>query len=269
VVTYVEVDDGVRVHVQDLGDGPAVVLLSGFGLDHELWDRQVRVLTEHGYRVLCVSQRGHGLSDRPLHGYDIPRLATDLLTVLERTAATNTTVVGHSFGGQVAFHASAIAPQSISRLVLVGSNAVRASRSDEFPFGAPPEPILDALAADERDDRIAARYKTIASGFGRVPDGRVVEWLVRCSLRMPSWAAVACYQSLLLTDLIAEIPRVTQPVLQIIGSADPVHSAKGARWLQQQLSDATLVEIPDCGHYPMLEAADAFDGALVKFLAAE
>ena len=47
-----------------------------------------------------------------------------------------------------------------------------------------------------------------------------------------------------------------------------VHSAKGARWLQQQLHDATLVEIPDCGHYPMLEAPDAFESALLKFIAA-
>jgi non-heme chloroperoxidase len=267
-VTYVEVDDGVRVHVQDLGTGPAVVLVSGFGLDHELWDRQVSVLVEHGHRVVCVSQRGHGLSDRPLHGYDIDRLATDLVTTLERLGVHDATLVGHSFGGQVAFHTSATAPHVVSRLVLVGSNAVRASRSDGFPFGAPLEPILQALLADEHEDRIAARYKTILSGFGREPDQHVVDWLVRCSLRMPSWAAVACYRCMLTTDLLAEIPKVTQPVLQIIGAIDPVHSAKGARWLQQQLHDATLVEIPDCGHYPMLEAADAFDAALTKFLSA-
>ncbi len=83
---------------------------------------------------------------------------------------------------------------------------------------------------------------------------------------MPSWAAVACYRSMLTTDLLADIPRVTQPVLQIIGETDPVHSAKGARWLRRQLHNATLVEIPDCGHYPMLEAADAFDTALAQFL---
>lgn len=267
-MTYIEVDDGVRVHVQDLGTGPAVVLVSGFGLDHELWDRQVRVLSERGNRVVCVSQRGHGHSDRPLHGYDIERLTTDLVTALVQLDIGDATLVGHSFGGQVALHASATAPQVISRLVLVGSNAVRASRSEDFPFGAPPEPILAALVADEHEDRIAARYKTILTGFGSEPDHRVVDWLVGCSLRMPSWAAVACYRAMLTTDLMADIPRVTQPVLQIIGATDPVHSAKGARWLQRQLHDATLIELPDCGHYPMLEAADAFDAALRNFVAA-
>lgn len=191
-MTYIEADPGVRIHVQDLGVGPAVVLVSGFGLDHQLWDRQVRVFTELGHRVVCVSQRGHGLSDRPLHGYDIDRLAADLVATLVRLGIDDATVVGHSFGGQVAFRASALAPQLISRLVLVGSNAVRASRSDEFPFGAPPEPVLEALLADELEDRIAARYKTVGSAFKGEPDPRVVEWLVRCSLTMPSWAAVSC-----------------------------------------------------------------------------
>jgi pimeloyl-ACP methyl ester carboxylesterase len=73
---------------------------------------------------------------------------------------------------------------------------------------------------------------------------------------------------LLTTDLLADIPRVSQPVLQVIGTNDPVHSAKGARWLQQQLPNAALVEIPDCGHYPMLEAPDVFESALVEFVSA-
>lgn len=265
-MAFVDVGDGVRIHLQEHGNGPTAVLISGFGLDHELWDRQVRVLTERGVRVLCVDQRGHGFSDKPLHGYGVDRLAADLITVLSQVGVDGATVVGHSFAGQVAFRAAARAPELVARLVLVGSNAVRASRGNGFPFGAPPERMLEAMLADEHDNRLAARYRTIASGFGNEPDARLVDWLVRSSLRMPSWAAVACYRSLLTTDLLADIPRVTQPVLQVIGAIDPVHSAKGARWLQQQLHDATLVEIPDCGHYPMLEAADAFDAALLKFV---
>ena len=267
-MAFVEVDRGVRIHVQDLGDGPVVALVSGFGLDHELWDRQVRVLTERRIRVLCVDQRGHGLSDNPLHGYDIDHLAADLVTSLNRLEVRSVTVVGHSFGGQVAFRAAATAPELITRLVLVGSNAVRASRSEGFPFGRPPEPLLAGMLADEHANRVEARYRTIAAAFAHEPDPRTVDWLVRCSLRMPSWAAVACYRSLLTTDLLADLPRVLQPVLQIVGAADPVHSAKGARWLQQQLSNATLVELPDCGHYPMLEAPDAFEAELLKYLAA-
>ena len=145
-MAFVDVDDGVRIHVQDLGDGPAVALISGFGLDHELWDRQVRLLTERGFRVLCVDQRGHGFSDNPLHGYDIDRLAADLVTALNRLEIGSATVVGHSFGGQVAFRAAATAPELVTALVLVGSNGVRASRSESFPFGGPPGPLTEGKA---------------------------------------------------------------------------------------------------------------------------
>jgi pimeloyl-ACP methyl ester carboxylesterase len=260
----IEMEDGVSIDVQDLGTGPALALISGFGLDHQLWDRQVRVLTGAGFRVLCITQRGHGHSDHPLDGYGIDRLAADVVAVLERSAITSATLVGHSFGGQVAFHAAAAAPQLIAKLALVGSNAVRATRSDSFPFGGPPESTLATVLHNEIDDRFSARYHLIESTFAGEPDPRLVDWLARTWLKMPSWSAVACYRTMMTADLIAEIPAVRQPVLQINSTADPVHSAKGSRWLNARLRDATLVEL-DCGHFPMLELPNEFDEALLAF----
>jgi pimeloyl-ACP methyl ester carboxylesterase len=261
----IDVEDQVRVHVQDLGHGPAVVFISGFGLDHELWDRQVRVLTETGHRTICITQRGHGQSDHPLHGYDIDRLSADVLAVLQALGVDSTVMVGHSFGGQVAFHTTAIAPHLVSRLVLVGSNAVRASRSEEFPFGAPPDDVVAQMVHAEETDRIAARYQLIQTNFAVEPDPRVVNWLMGTWMRMPTWSAIACYNTLLRTDLVAEIANVHQPVLQINGSADRVHSTKGAHWLKSQLSDSRMVEL-DCGHFPMLESPDEFDEVLAAFV---
>ncbi|BBY80238.1 alpha/beta hydrolase [Mycolicibacterium pulveris] len=264
-MAMINVEDQVRVHVQDLGSGPAVVFISGFGLDHQLWDRQVRVLTDAGFRTICITQRGHGHSDHPLHGYDIDRLTADVLGVLKTLGVESTAIAGHSFGGQVAFHTAALAPQLVSRLVLVGSNAVRASRSAEFPFGAPPEDTVPQMVKAEETDRIAARYRLIQDNFATEPDPRVVDWLMSTWMRMPSWSAIACYHTLLRTDLIAEIPLVRQPVLQINGTADRVHSARGSHWLQSKLSDSTIVEL-DCGHFPMLESPDEFDKTLAAFL---
>jgi pimeloyl-ACP methyl ester carboxylesterase len=266
-MTYVEVDDGIRVFVQDSSTGGRpVVLVPGVGMDHRVWARQVEVLAE-GHRVLCVDQRGHGSSDKPLDGYDVERLAQDLMTVLRRLHVTDCTLVGWSFGGQVAFRAAAENPGRIAQLVLVGSNGVRASRSDGFPFGRPAEEGEQWMVSAERRDRVAARRATIAAGFHRPPEPSVLSELVQISLAMPSWAAVACYRSMLHTDLTGVIDKVTLPVLQIIGANDPAHSAKGARWLNEQLHDAELVELAECGHYPMLESPSAFDAALRRFVA--
>lgn len=265
---FVDVEAGVALHVQDLGGGgdrPDAVFVAGFGMDHRVWDRQVRVLADRGHRVVCVDQRGHGRSDHPLTGYDVPRLGADLERVLEALDVVDSTLVGWSFGGQTAFAVAASGSKRVARLALVGSNGVRASRSEAFPFGRPPGPSLEALLAAEHGDRIASRREAIRSGFAAPPAPDLLEHLLRISLEMPSWAASSCYRSMLEADLVDGIDRVTLPVLQVIGETDPVHSARGARWLAQRLPDSRLVELPGCGHYPMFEEPDAFDRALIAF----
>jgi len=264
-VKLTDVGGGVRLAVHELGAGPPVVLVAGFGMDSAVWDRQVRLLTP-AHRVVCVDQRGHGGSDAPLSGYDVDSLAVDLRAVLLDLGVTGATVVGWSFGGQVAFRLAVTAPELVARLVLVGSNAVRASRSAEFPFGPPAERAVAALVAAEHADRLAARRATVASGFRGDPDPALLDWLVGRSLQMPSWAAVACYASMLTADQVGDVAAVVMPVLQVLGADDPVHTVEGARWLAERLPDSRLEVLPACGHYPMYEAADAFDAVLTPFV---
>ena len=264
----VEVEPGVELFVQDLGDGRPVVLIAGFGMNHEAWDAQVRLLADAGYRVVCIDLRGTAHSDRPLHGYDVERMAEDVVTVLERLDLREATLVGWSFGAQVSFRVAAEVPERLSSLVLVASNAVRASRGEGFAFGHTPEQLEAPVVKAELADRVTARRQTIASGFAGEPRAETLDWLFGVSMGMPSWAAIATYHSMFHTDLMADLPRVTLPVLQIVGSEDPVLSIKGARWLAEQLADSRLVELDGCGHFPMLEEPEAFDAALLGFVAA-
>lgn len=263
----VEVAPGVEVFVQDLGEGRPVIFLAGFGLSHQVWDAQVRQLTEAGHRAICVDLRGTGRSDKPLDGYEVERLAEDIQVVIEHLDLHAVTLVGWSFGGQVGFRVAASLPDRVAQLILVASNGVRASRSEEFPFGQPPEKLEEATISGEKKNRVSARWESIASGFHGDPDGPTLDWLVHVSLRMPSWAAVPCYHSMFRTDLIADLPRVEMPVLQVFGSDDPVHSGRGAQWLNEHLADATIAELGGCGHFPMFEAPEAFDAALLEFVA--
>jgi pimeloyl-ACP methyl ester carboxylesterase len=258
------VEPGVSVYAQDAGNGPPVVLLAGFGLSHEVWDGEVHELADAGHRVVCIDLRGTGRSDKPIGDYSVARLAADVEAVLDALDLADVTLVGWSFGGQVALALAATSPARIARLVLVCSNGVRASRCDRYPFGAPADALLEALVRGEREDRIAARYKTIASGFRDEPDPRVLEFLVRVQLQMPSWAAVACYESYLTTDLSAVLPSVTMPVTQILGADDVVTPLAGADWLGERLADWRLVKLERCGHYPMFEAPADFRAALVR-----
>ena len=267
-MAYIEVEPGVSLYAQDVGTGPPVVLIAGFGLSHEVWDGEVRELVAAGHRAVCVDLRGTGRSDKPAGGYDVARLAADLEAALAVLDLRDVTLVGWSFGGQISLQLAAHATDRVSRLVLLSSNGVRASRSEEFPFGPSADKLLPALVSGEIERRLASRRATISSGFAGEPDPDVVEFLVRVQLQMPSWAAVACYESYLTTDLVWALPLVSIPVLQIVGDSDPVTPLDGVAWLQQQLAGAQLVKLERCGHYPMFEAGSALRAALLEFVSA-
>ena len=257
----------MSVYARDVGEGRPLVLIPGFGLNHEVWEGQVRALVEE-HRVVCIDLRGTGRSDKPTGGYGIDRLADDVLEVLESLDLQEVTLVGWSFGGQVAFRLAARSPERLRQLVLIASNGVRASRSEEFPFGPDADALETALVRAEDEARTSSRRRAIRSGFHEEPEPELLDWLLRCHLQMPSRAAVPCYRTYLHSDLTADLPAVTLPVLQVIGAEDPVTSPEGAAWLRARLTDARLVEIAGCGHYPMFEAAERLDEELAAFAAA-
>jgi pimeloyl-ACP methyl ester carboxylesterase len=261
----VEVEPGVSLHVEDIGSGRPVVLVAGFGLNSESWQGQVYPLTQAGYRFISLDVRGTGQSSKPLDGYGMDRLAADIVAVLDHLDLRGVTLVGWSFGAQMAMRVARMAPQRLAQVVFVGSNAVRASRSDEFPFGGDADDLAARLVRAERIRRIETRRRTISSAFGKEPDPDVVAWLLRMQMLMPSWAAIPCYDTYLRTDQVGSLPALTMPVLQIMGTHDPVSPIEGAAWLQERLPHGRLVEL-DCGHYPMLEVPPEFENALLSFL---
>ena len=268
-MTRIEVAPGVSLAVHDLGTGAPVVLIGGFSLGTVLWERAASVLSDAGYRVIAVELRGHGGSDKPGVGYDLVTLASDVVAILVELELTAAAVVGHSFGGQVAMRVALDRPDLVGSLVLVGSNGVRASRTDDYPFGGEPALLLDASVRGELEDRPTARRALIAGAFAKHPQQTVLDWLVATSLDLPTWAAVSIYDTMFNSDMLAEMTKLDLPVLQIMGTFDPVHSIRAARWVAGRLPDSRLVEIPACGHYPMLEKPVQFESELLRFLAAD
>lgn len=262
---HLTVDDGTSLYVQDVGTGRPVVLLPGFGLPHEVWDAQVRLLAADK-RIVAVDPRGTGCSAKPVGDYSLERLAADVESVVRQLDLRQVTLVGWSFGGQIALRVAASGRARLAQLVLVTSNGVRSTWSDGYPFGPDAQSLERALVAGEEQDRIGFRRRTITHGFAQEPPVDLVDWLVALQLRMPSWAAIACFRSMLHTDLTADLARLGLPVLQLAGNADPVTPVEGARWLHDRLPESRLVELPACGHYPMFEAPDEFNATLIDFV---
>jgi non-heme chloroperoxidase len=266
-MVYVEVEPGVRIHAQTVGAGPPVVLLHGWAFDHRVWDRQIRVLAEAGHSTIAVDLRGHGRSDRPYEGYALDQLARDVICVITKLEIEPTVLIGWSLGGVTALRVALDAPELLTKLVLVGSNGVATSRQEGYPFGLPSSSHLPDLRAAELADRLGARRQLLRGAFAYPPDDTVVSHLLQQTLDTPSWSGAATLTTLLEANQVAELHRLAVPTAQIIGDKDPIFSRRGAVWLTDQVDGLDQIVLPDCGHYPMIEAPDAFDDALLRVLA--
>ncbi|WP_232079584.1 alpha/beta fold hydrolase [Mycolicibacterium parafortuitum] len=257
--------DGVRLRIRVLGEGAPVLLIHGWTLAHEVWDRPMRVLAAAGHRAIAIDLRGHGDSDAPLSGYHVEQLAADAAAVLRAVTAEPATVVGWSLGGLTALRMAHAYPELVAKIVTVASVGAAHVRHEAYPYGPPAGDMAEsALRSFEFADRIRFRRKAIGDLFKDVPAAHVLDWLHNMSLRTPGWVADACLSTLFRTEQTGLLEAIAMPFCQIVGAHDPGLSVEGAQWVQQQV-DGKLIEL-DCGHYPMLECADDFDEALLSLL---
>jgi pimeloyl-ACP methyl ester carboxylesterase len=111
--------NGTRFHVAESGDGPLVLLLHGFPEFWWTWRHQLTSLSEAGYRAVAVDLRGYGGSDKPPRGYDLVTAASDAAGLVRSLGEANAVVVGHDWGGLIAWTMAAYFPKTIRRLAVV------------------------------------------------------------------------------------------------------------------------------------------------------
>ena len=111
--------NGTRFHVAESGDGPLVLLLHGFPEFWWTWRRQLASLQAAGYRAVAVDLRGYGGSDKPPRGYDLVTAASDAAGLVRSLGEANAVLVGHDWGGLIAWSVAAYYPKVVRRLAVV------------------------------------------------------------------------------------------------------------------------------------------------------
>lgn len=103
--------NGARFHIAEAGTGPLVMLLHGFPEFWWAWRHQLPALAEAGYRAVALDLRGYGASDKPPRGYDTITLAADVAGVIRALGETSAVIVGHDWGGWLAWAMPGLAPR--------------------------------------------------------------------------------------------------------------------------------------------------------------
>ena len=282
--------NGIRLHVAELGSGPLVLLLHGFPEFWWSWRHQLTGLADAGFRAVAVDLRGYGDSDKPPRGYDGWTLAGDIAGLIRALGERSASVVGHDWGATLAWTAAMLHPRLVRSIAALGA----------------PHPLAlrRAVLRDPRGQGVASRYVlgfqlprlperrlrtdgaaqvgrlmrgwsgpkwTVAPEFDEVVrrnrEAMLIPGVAHCAMEYYRWAARSQLRSEGRRFAAALDNRVTVPVLQLHGEADPCVLERTARASAQWGGPHFQYRLlPDVGHFVHQEAPRATTRALVNFL---
>ena len=279
--------NGTRFHVAESGDGPLVLLLHGFPEFWWTWREQLVSLRDAGFRAVAVDLRGYGGSDKPPRGYDLVTAASDAAGLIRSLGEANAVLVGHDWGGLIAWTVAAYYPKVVTRLAVVSvPHPLRlrtAVLSDPFGQGRRSGyalrfqvPLLPERHLLRDGAQQVGRMLSAWSGPGW-PD-QATERAYRAAMGLPSVAhsALEYYRWLVRSRLRPDGLRyarsmrapIQAPTLHLHGSLDscvlPGAAAGSGRHVEAPYRWRL---IDGAGHFPHEELPGRFDAELRAWLA--
>jgi non-heme chloroperoxidase len=263
----------IVIHYEDHGSGQPVVLIHGYPLDHNSWERQERVLLDAGYRVISYDRRGFGKSSQPTVGYDYDTFAADLNALLEHLDLRDIALVGFSMGtGEVTRYLGKYGSSRVRKAALLGTIPPFLKKTDDNPEGVDVQ-VFEGIKTAIVKDRYAY-FKDFLDNFynvdmysgTRISDQAWEASFIVASLASP-YATYVCVDSWL-TDFRADVARIDVPMLVIHGTEDRILPFEAtAKRLPDLIEDLRLVPIEGGPHNVGWTHPDEVNSTLLDFLA--
>ncbi len=168
---WVKTRDGTEIYVKDWGDTGArpVILIHGYPLNADSFDRTALKLAEAGFRAINYDRRGFGRLSQPWGGYDWDTYSDDLADVMQATGATaDVTVIGYSMGGgKCARYMSRHGGKGVVKIGLYASVVPGMFKSDDNPAGHTEQDYKDIVAGIEKDAPAFYRHTFLPPFYGK------------------------------------------------------------------------------------------------------
>jgi len=240
------------------GDGPAIVLLHPFPLNHNFWAPVAEQLSAR-YRLLLPDLRAHGVSELGDGPATMQKLADDLAALCREARITKAFFVGVSIGGYLLFEFWRRYREHVSALVLANTRAAAETPESRAARRASADKVLREGTAGFIEEMLP-RLTSPVTRSNR-PD--IVDAARRMMQAMSPQDIAGVQQGMAeRPDSIPTLKTITVPTLIIMGEDDSVPLAE-AELMRQQISGSRLQVIPCAGHYAALERPAEF-GALLR-----
>lgn len=255
--------NGVNLAVDIRGQGPALLLIHGYPMDHTLWEHQLRHL--EGWLRIAPDLRGMGQSDAPDLGYSMATYAEDLLALLTALGVEKVVLCGQSMGGYIAFEILRRARERVLGLVLMDTRAeadtvegrrardLATVQAREGGAEAIAELMLPKLLAPSTVKENPALVEQMRKQMAATPVAGILGAITALKDRPDSLSLLPTLEGI--------------PVLVMVGEDDQLTPPATAQAMADAVPGARLSVIAGAGHVPTLERPEAATAALSGFLA--
>lgn len=230
---------------QGARDGLPILLLHGYSDTHRSFDL-LRAHLPEARRVIALTQRGHGRSDKPQGGYAIPDFASDVPAILDALGIARAIIVGHSMGGAIALQAAADNPERCAGLVLLNAFA-------DFRTNPGIGELADVVPefTDPIDPEFVLEFQE--SCFNIPIPQRFLDMIIAESLRCPAHVWRGAFAGMIAFDPLDAAQRVRAPALVLRGELDAFVPHGDLFALRDALPSARAFTLTGVGHTPHWE----------------
>ncbi len=257
----------IEMAYDDLGSGPAVVLLHGYPFDRSMWREQIDFLNANGFRAIAPDLRGLGENRFDGEIATMDNMARDVAALMDELRIDQAVISGLSMGSYVAFELVRLfpsrVPSRVRALVLAGARAQgadeaeRKSREEKAQdvLSSGIAPFVEAMLPDLLAPKTLAEKPAVVA--------RVREMILRTD---PRGAAAAQRGMAARRDYSGDLSDVNVPTLIIAGREDAVRKPDDAEFIHHGIRNSRLEVIDDAGHLMNMEQSEIFNRLLTDFV---
>ena len=261
---------GVKIHYASLGSGPLIVMVHGFPDFWYTWRRQMAALSDR-YQCVAIDQRGYNLSDKPkgVENYRVPLLVEDVAAVIKSLGRDKATVVGHDWGGVVAWTFAMIHPEMTDKLIILNLPHPRglARELAHNPQQQKNSQYARVFQQPDAASKLTVEILTAINGDAEAKT-KYIEAFQRSDFEAMLNYYKANYPREPYVEQAGPVVKVQAPVLMFHGLKDTALLAGALNdtweWLEK---DLTLVTVPNAGHWVQRDAADLVSRTMKEWLA--
>src|SRR5712691_926899 len=262
----------IEIYYEDHGSGLPVVLIHGWPLNGDAWEKQTAALLAAGHRVITYDRRGFGRSSKAAIGYNYDTFAADLDALLSALDLTDVSLVGHSMGtGEITRYIGKYGTRRLRKAVLIGTLGPYLVKAPDNPDGVDPKVFVDTRAGIKADRAVALmeflkNFYSVGGADGKRVSERIIEANWTVAIGASPIGTLACVDAWI-EDFRKDITRNDIPTMIIHGDDDRILPADAtSRRQAKMIKNVKYMEIRGGSHGITWTRAEEINAELVKYL---